>query len=143
VPEEERSNHKQGAAARQGTIDDEVRGSTPGGVSFVMEKPDSQRLLGHYSEFAIEGAIVVYGENNVTLPGVEDRELVTFDFVIQSLGLIRHLDRGLSPFDGDGDRPASYAMVDAVEIAATTAAAYESEREQTDDQAKNGVARYL
>ena len=84
---------------------------------------------------------MVYGQDNITLLGVEDRELVAFDFVIQSPGLVRYLDRGLAPLHGDGDRPTGDAAVESVEIAAATAAAYESERQATDDQANNRVTK--
>ena len=92
----------------------------------------SQRLLAHYSEFAVEGAVIIDGEKNIAFLGVKDCELVAFDFVIQRLGLVRHLNYSLARFEGDRDWTPGHAVVDAIEIAAATAAACESEQQEAD-----------
>src|SRR5215510_10806813 len=97
----------------------------------------SLRRLGHYSEFAVEGAVIVNGENHVTFLRIDDCELLAFDLVIQGLGLVRYLDRGFAAFDGDGDRSTSNPVVHPIELAAVSAtrtgAAHEREHENTYD----------
>ena len=101
---------------------------------------NSQRLLRHYSELAVESAVIVDGENNVAFLGIDDCKLVAFDLVIQRLRLVCHLNRGLTVFNGDGNRAAVNHVVDAIELAAS-GAADEREREDTDDYASDGIPK--
>ena len=78
----------------------------------------SQRLSGHKSEFAVEGAVIVDCEEKIAFGRVNNSELIAFELVIQRFGLVRHLDGSLARFDVDRYRPACNAVVQTVDITA-------------------------